>query len=207
MSAPSILYRYIPGVGKVSAAVNGPTGPQGPQGIAGTSSNTGATGPTGPFGTGPTGATGAASTVTGPTGFTGPTGPSASIPSAFTSATGSTILATGPTGTQLANTSIVTTQTGYIWATSSIELLNVDNSAAHDIFVYQIVNGFTSDGTTISLQKKANSGTYQIVTVSARTPSKVAAGTYPIQVYGYTTTSTTDVTAIHRDTFAIGHLG
>ena len=30
------LYRYIPGVGKVSAAVNGPTGPAGPQGIPGT---------------------------------------------------------------------------------------------------------------------------------------------------------------------------
>ena len=36
------LYRYIPGVGKVSAAVNGPTGPTGATGIA---TNTGATGP------------------------------------------------------------------------------------------------------------------------------------------------------------------
>lgn len=41
------LFRYIPGVGKVSAAVNGPTGPTGPQGIPGTAVNTGATGPTG----------------------------------------------------------------------------------------------------------------------------------------------------------------
>ena len=41
------LYRYIPGVGKVSAAVNGPTGPTGP---AGTAANTGATGATGPAG-------------------------------------------------------------------------------------------------------------------------------------------------------------
>jgi len=38
------LYRYIPGVGKVSAAVNGPTGPTG---APGTASNTGATGATG----------------------------------------------------------------------------------------------------------------------------------------------------------------
>jgi hypothetical protein len=38
------LYRYIPGVGKVSAAVNGPTGPRGPPGTA---ANTGATGPAG----------------------------------------------------------------------------------------------------------------------------------------------------------------
>ena len=38
------LYRYIPGVGKVSAAVNGPTGPTGPAGAA---ANTGATGPAG----------------------------------------------------------------------------------------------------------------------------------------------------------------
>lgn len=44
------LYRYIPGVGKVSAAVNGPTGPTGPQGIPGTAASTGATGATGtPF--------------------------------------------------------------------------------------------------------------------------------------------------------------
>jgi hypothetical protein len=43
------LYRYIPGVGKVSAAVNGPTGPTGPQGIPGTAVNTGATGPEGPI--------------------------------------------------------------------------------------------------------------------------------------------------------------
>jgi hypothetical protein len=41
------LYRYIPGVGKVSAAVNGPTGATGPQGTA---ANTGATGPAGPAG-------------------------------------------------------------------------------------------------------------------------------------------------------------
>ncbi len=63
------LYRYIPGVGKVSAAVDGPTGPRGPtgpQGISGTAANTGATGPTGWTGwTGPT----------GPTGSSGPTGP------------------------------------------------------------------------------------------------------------------------------------
>jgi hypothetical protein len=41
------LYRYIPGVGKVSAAVTGPMGPTGPQGIPGTASETGATGPAG----------------------------------------------------------------------------------------------------------------------------------------------------------------
>lgn len=60
------LYRYIPGVGKVSAAVNGPTGPTGPTGASGTAANTGATGATGA--TGPTGNTG----PTGPTGNTGP---------------------------------------------------------------------------------------------------------------------------------------
>ncbi len=49
------LYRYIPGIGKVSAAVDGPTGPTGPQGIPGTAANTGATGPAGaPFPTGNT---------------------------------------------------------------------------------------------------------------------------------------------------------
>lgn len=63
------LYRYIPGVGKVSAAVDGPPGPQGPTGptgASGTAANTGATGYTGYTGyTGPTG-------PTGPTGMTGP---------------------------------------------------------------------------------------------------------------------------------------
>ncbi len=42
------LYRYIPGVGKVSAAVNGPTGPTGNTGPTGPTGNTGPTGPTGP---------------------------------------------------------------------------------------------------------------------------------------------------------------
>lgn len=41
------LYRYIPGVGKVGATINGPAGPTGPAGPPGTSANTGATGPTG----------------------------------------------------------------------------------------------------------------------------------------------------------------
>ena len=59
---------------------------------------------------------------------------------------------------------------------------------------------------TISLQKKANSGTYQVVTTSARTPTPIAPGTWPIQVYAYTADATTEVTAIHRDTFAMGHL-
>lgn len=62
------LYRYVPGVGKVATAINGPTGPTGPQGTPGTASATGATGPTGPLGTGPTGPTGS----TGPSGPTGP---------------------------------------------------------------------------------------------------------------------------------------
>ncbi len=49
------LYRYIPGIGKVSAAVDGPTGPTGPTGASGTAANTGATGPAGaPFPTGNT---------------------------------------------------------------------------------------------------------------------------------------------------------
>jgi hypothetical protein len=59
------LYRYIPGVGKVSAAVDGPTGPRGPTGPSGEAANTGATGYTGP---------------TGHTGNTGPTGPTGTIP-------------------------------------------------------------------------------------------------------------------------------
>ena len=62
------LYRYIPGVGKVSAAVNGPTGPTGPTGASGTAANTGATGFT--DNTGPTGSTGNTGPVAGPQGNT-----------------------------------------------------------------------------------------------------------------------------------------
>jgi hypothetical protein len=127
-------------------------------------------------------------------------------PSTFASSEGSATLLTGPTGTQLADINITTTQTGYIWATTSVELLNMDNSSAHDVKIYQIVNGYTSDGMTTSLQKKSNSGTYQPITMSFRTPSHVGPGTWPVQVYGYTLDSTSNVTAVHRDTFAIGHL-
>ena len=172
------LYRYVPGVGKVASVQVGPTGPQG---IAGVAANTGATGPTGPG--------------------------AGLIPSSFTTATGSVTLSTGPTGTQLANTTITTTQTGYIWATTSVELVNQDNSAAHDVTVYQVVNGFTSDGMMTSLQKKSNSGTYQSVTLSYRTNTQIGPGTYPVQAYAYTGDTTTQVTAVHRDTFGIGHLG
>lgn len=194
------LYRYIPGVGKVGTTQAGPIGPTGPQGLAGLASNTGATGPTGFTGvTGPTGPTGF-------TGVTGPTGPSFSVPSAFSTSGTASVLSTGPTGTQLASTTLTTSQTGYIWSTTSIELKNNDNSAAHDVTIYQIVNGFTSDGMTISLQKKANSGTYQVVTTSYRSATQVGPGTWPIQAYAYTADTTTEVSAIHRDTFAIGHL-
>ncbi len=175
------LYRYVPGVGKVATTQNGPTGPIGLQGIPGTATNTGATGPTGPS-------------------------PNVSLPSTFATTNSASTLATGPTGTQLADITITTTQTGYIWSTSSVELKNMDNSAAHDVYVYQVVNGFTSDGVTTSLQKKSNNGTYQQITVSYRTDSPVAAGTHPIQVYAYTLTTTSEVSATHRDTFAVAHL-
>lgn len=58
-----LLFRYVPGVGKVGVTLDGPTGPTGPRGLPGTAANTGTTGftgPTGPAGfqsfTGPTGA-------------------------------------------------------------------------------------------------------------------------------------------------------
>lgn len=171
MSAPvgQLLFRYVPGVGKVGVALTGPTG------------STGSTGPT------------------GPTGVT-------SIPSAFATSGQTVTLTTGPTGTNIADTSITTTQTGYIWSTTSVELKNLDNSLAHDVTLYQIVNGFTSDGMTISIAKRSNNGTYQVVTMSSRSSSQVGPGTWPIQVYAYTADTTSNVTAIHRDTFAVGHL-
>lgn len=172
----SVLFRYTPGIGRVPVVLAGPTGPQG---IPGTAVNTGATGPTG--------------------GVT-------SVPSAFSTSSVSAVLATGPTGTQLSATTITTTQTGYVWATTSVELKNLDQSSAHDVTLYQIVNGHTSDGLTISLAKKSNSGTYQVATASARTPTPIGPGTWAIETYAYTADTTTDVTAVHRDTFAVGHL-
>lgn len=144
----------------------------------------------------------------------GPTGPiyqlapypSISIPSAFATTNTPSTLATGPTGTQLADTTITTTQTGYIWSTSSVELKNMDSAKEHDVYVYQIVNGFTSDGVTTTLQKKVNNGTFQQITVSSRTGSRISPGTHAIQVYAYTLDSTNNVSAIHRDSFAMGHL-
>lgn len=184
MSGPP-LYRYVPGVGKVATALNGPTGSTGPQGIPGIASNTGAT---------------------GPNGNTGPTGPSFVLPSTFSTSSSTSALATGPTGTKLADTTITTSQTGYIWSTTSVELVNQDSSTSHDVVLYQIVNGFTSDGITTSIPRKSNNGTYQNITLSSRTPTPVNPGTYPVQVYGYTLNTTTNVSAIHRDTFAIAHL-
>lgn len=69
------LYRYVPGVGKVATALNGPAGPTGPQGIPGSASAKGDTGDTGPAGFQPfTGPTGSVlffngSSVTGSTGL------------------------------------------------------------------------------------------------------------------------------------------
>jgi hypothetical protein len=82
----------------------------------------------------------------------------------------------------------------------------MDPSKDHDVTVYQIVNGHTSDGLTISIPKKTNNGTFQVATLSARTPTTIGSGTWPIETYAYTATTTTNVTAVHRDTFAIGHL-
>ena len=142
----------------------------------------------------------------GPTGPRGPTGASYSVPSAFTTGTASVVLATGPTGTKIADTTITTTQTGYIWATTTVELVNTDQSSAHDVSMYQIVNGYTSDQVLTSIQKKSNNGTYQSVTLSYRTPTEVGPGTWPVQAYAYTSTTTNEVSATHRDTFGIGHL-
>lgn len=197
LSGGALLFRYVPGVGKVAAALDGPTGPAGP---AGTSTNTGATGPAGPAGT--QGATGGP----GPTGPAGVTGPAGAIPSSFVTSGTTVVLTTGPTGTKIADSTITTTSTGYIWSTSSVELVNTDNSFTHNVTVYQIVDGFASDGITTSLQKKSGNATYQNVTVSTRSPTRLAPGTWPIQVYAYTSTSTAEVSATHRDTFAMGHL-
>lgn len=204
------LYRYIPGVGKVSAAVNGPTGPTGPQGLPGTATGTGATGSTGPTGeTGPTGVPGSATNTgatgeTGPTGFTGMTG--------FTGPTGAASTVTGPTGptgpiqartvsaytginggsfalttgyAQVFTTTITTQVTGYILGTTTIQVKNTD-SVDHNVEFYMEVNGSVSNITTEDIRKQtAGVAGYANLTIMHRS-GIIGPATYALKLYGKT---------------------
>lgn len=183
-----------------STGLTGPTGVTGQTGPTGVTGQTGATGPTGRTGaTGPTG-------VAGPTGATGPTGPSMTIPTLFLSTSTGTTLSTGPTGTQIASSTLTVSQTGYVWAMSSVQLKNVANTTDYEVTLFMMVDGYKSDGPVISLPRKTLTGTNVNVTLSSRSANPLGPGSWVIQTYAYTNTSTTDVTAFHRDTFAIGHL-
>lgn len=217
------LYRYIPGVGKVGATVDGATGargPTGPQGIPGSATGTGATGPTGPLGTGPVGPTGAASTVTGPTGWTGPTGATGAtgvtgpvgptgmetIPSGFTGLNGGAIaLSTGYTG--IFSTEVTTSATGYIMGQAAIQVANPD-TIDHWTDFYLVVNGSTGNTTTEDVRKKTGGvNGYANLNLIHRS-GLVAPGTYSTTIYGRVQESvaTSNVVVDHIDLFTLGNL-
>jgi hypothetical protein len=178
------LYRYIPGVGKVSAAVDGPTGPRGPTGVRGldgTATNTGATGPTGP----------------------------SAVPSTYyaTGVTG-TQVGTGPTGTQIGSTvNITTTHTGYIWGNATVNFQNSANSENY-AYTYMIVNGTTSSVVKNSIPRKhASTNAYANVSIHQRTLVPVGPGSYPVEVYGFTDAAGLgSVLYDNVNVFGLGHL-
>lgn len=217
LSGP-LLYRYIPGVGKVGATLDGPTGPRGPtgpQGVAGTAANTGATGPTGPSGfTGNTGPTGPASTVTGPTGptgatgVTGPIGPTGleTIPSGFTGINGGSIaLSTGYTG--IYSTQVTTSATGYVMGQAAVQVANPD-SLNHWVDFYLVVNGNTGNVTTENIEKR-NAGVdgYANLFLIHRS-GLVAPGTWTSTLFGRVRdlAATSNVIVDHVDMFTLGNL-
>lgn len=188
------LFRYIPGVGKVSAAVNGPTGPQG---IPGTAANTGATGPMGM--TGSVGATGA----------TGPTGPlQARTMSSYTGFnSGSTVLGTGYA--LILATSITTAVTGYILGTSAIQVKNAD-SVDHNVDFYMEVDGSVSNVTSEDVRKRtAGVDGFANLTILHRSGLN-GPGTYALKVYGRTLepqVSAGSLVVDHIDVVGLGNLG
>lgn len=172
------LYRYIPGVGKVSAAVNGPTGPVGPQGIPGTAVNTGATGPTG------------AETI--PSGFTGLNG-------------GAVALGTGYTG--IYSTQVVTSATGYIMGQAAIQVANPD-TIDHWVDFYLVVNGSTGNITSEDIRKRTGGvNGYANLNLIHRS-GLVGPGTWTTTIYGRVQdlSSTSNVVVDHIDLFTLGNL-
>lgn len=138
-------------------------------------------------------------------GPTGPTGPSA-IPSSF-SGSGTlttTITNNGPTGTQIGTTTqIVTTATGYIWATATANFENTNGSHNH-VNTYIIVDGTTSSTTTDTVPAKVGSTPSTCSsTVHQRTNQAISPGTYDIKVYAYVTDSGANLTCDHVDVFGM----
>lgn len=197
----SLLFRYIPGTGRVPAVLDGPTGPQG---VPGTAANTGATGPTGFTGViGPTGL--------GATGAMGPTGPTGTgtdtIPSGFTGLNGGTVtLGTGYTG--LYSVSVVTSATGYVMGQAAIQIANPDTNN-HWVDFYLVVNGSTGNITTENIEKKTGSvNGYANLNLVHRS-GIVAPGTWTTTLFGRVrdVSSTASVIVDHIDMFTLGNLG
>ena len=156
---------------------------------------------------GPTGDTGS----TGDTGHTGHTGPQ-DIPSAFSGTnqgfTGISLSNSGPTGaTLISSCYIITSNTGYIWLTSSAEFSSIETKII-DIGMYVVINGISSNTTLSSIASKGsgNLTSYTQLTVHQRTTSKLPPGGYTGSVYAYTIESAPTVRNTHCDTFALGNL-
>jgi collagen type II alpha len=143
---------------------------------------------------------------TGPEGPTGPTGPTYYTVSAYdqTGATGA-MVNNGPTGSLLMSTSITTQVTGHVLGQLSIQIQN-DNAQEHSVGVYLDVAGSISGVSSHSISKKNGSlpGSANL-TVFHRTSAKQAAGTYDIDVYGYSDTAT-GVFYDHIDLVGLGNL-
>lgn len=174
----SLLFRYIPGVGRVPVVLAGPTGPAGPPGVA---ANTGATGPTGPTG-------------------------ALTIPSGFTAMNGATIaLGTGFTG--IASTSLTTSATGYVFGQAAVQFTNPD-SVNHWVEAYLVVNGSTGNTTNENLEKRTGgTNGYANFSLLHRS-GVVGPGTYATTLYARVrdVSSTASVLIDHYDMVSLGHL-
>ncbi len=145
-------------------------------------------------------------------GPTGPTGPMLQ-PSGFTGSGELSIAVTstgGPgssNGTLIQSKSITITQTGYIWASSTITFSNASSSTKYLISAYMTLNSSTSNvkNTTIDSYLSGSINSYSSITLSQRTYNTISPGTYTCSVYAYVNAGT-DVESVHCDTFILGHL-
>jgi hypothetical protein len=195
-SGGSLLFRYVPGVGRVPSVLDGPAGPQGPPGTA---ANTGATGPTGT--TGFTGQTG----PQGPTGPLGPTG-TETVPSGFGTLNGGVIaLNTGYTG--ISSVNVTTSATGYIMGQAAVQIANPD-SVNHVVSFYLVVNGSTGNTTNENIEKRTGGANGVANLNLIHRSGLVSPGLYSATLYGRVqdVSSSASVVVDHIDMFALGNL-
>ena len=158
---------------------------------------------------GPTGPTGAA-------GSTGPTGPSSNLPSTYygseilsTAITGNPGLTGSTGGTKIGlTTNITITQTSYLWATADLTFYaNLTSTDIHTISAYMTLNGTTS---SVSRNTIIGRGplrrTYASISLNQRTNTTVPFGTYSIEIFAYSDSTSNNIFNQHVDVFALGHL-